>query len=140
MDKSSKHNTAFTFPGAGLFEFQIMPFSLCHTVATFQRLMDEVLQDLVNTHCLVYLDDFLVVGTSKLDLFRNLRIVLERLARAGLTLNTRKCQWFCESIHFLGHVVSNNSVQTEPAKIAKVRDWPTPKSSKDIRSFLGLAS
>ena len=43
-------------------------------------------------------------------------------------------------MHYLGHVVSEHGISTDPSKIEKVKNWPTPKNQTDVRSFLGLAS
>ena len=42
-------------------------------------------------------------------------------------------------MRFLGHVVSENGIAVDPAKVATVQDWSTPKNATDVRSFLGLA-
>lgn len=55
--------TAFTVDG-GHFEFVRMPFGLKNAPSTFQRIMDNVLKDLIGTVCLVYLDDIIVYSTS----------------------------------------------------------------------------
>ena len=39
----------------------------------------------------------------------------------------------------MGHVVSESGIAVDPAKVATVQDWPTPKNATDVRSFLGLA-
>lgn len=43
------------------------------------------------------------------------------------------------TLKYLGHVLSPNGVSTDPSKIADVQDWPSPTSTKELRSFLGLA-
>ena len=63
MAEGSQEKTAFVTHN-GLYEFAVMPFGLCNTPATFQRLMGRVLKGLVNDKCMVYLDDMLVMGRS----------------------------------------------------------------------------
>jgi hypothetical protein len=58
-----RQKTAFVTPD-GLFEFKRMPFGLANAPATFQRLMDQVLNRHKWTACLVYLDDILVFGKT----------------------------------------------------------------------------
>ena len=50
-----------------------------------------------------------------------------------------KCKTDAPQVAFLGHIISQLGVQPDPAKIAAVRDIPRPQSTKDVRSFLGLA-
>ena len=103
---ADKEKTAFSTHN-GRYAFKTMPFGLANSPVTFQRLMDLVLSGLHWTHCLVYLNDIIVVfGSSIEEHLQRLDIVLERIASAGLTLKPSKCQWlasmryhpFCENI------------------------------------------
>ena len=139
MDESSREKTAFT-TYAGLYAFCKMPFGLVNAPATFQRLMEEVLQGLTRNACLVYLDDIVVVGCSWRDHLVNLTRVLERIRGAGLKLKPQKC-WFAQKeVEYLGHIMSSDGVRTDPVKLAAVCDFPVPIDVKRLRSFLGLTS
>ena len=89
---------------------------------------------------LVYLDDIIVFSESFEDAIRRLSAVFDRLRKAGLKLKPSKCHLFQKRVHYLGHVVSEHGISTDPSKIEKVKNWPTPKNQTDVRSFLGLAS
>ena len=67
-------------------------------------------------------------------------MVLDRLREAGLKLSPKKCHLLQRVVEFLGHVVSDQGVSTDPKKVEAVRSWPVPQSPKDVRSFLGLCS
>ena len=82
-----------------------MPFGLCNAPVTFQRLMDFVLAGLNWTHCLVYLDDVIVLGRSFTEHLQNLQMVFVGLREAGLMLKPAKCTLFREEVQFLGHLV-----------------------------------
>lgn len=86
MAAGDKEKTAFSV-GTGLYEFNVMPFGLTNAPATFQRLMDVVLQGLPHTVCLVYLDDIIVHGKTFDELLRHLESVFHRLRQAGLQLS-----------------------------------------------------
>ena len=137
MAEADKCKTAFT-SHRGLFEFNVMPFGLCNAPATFQRMMDRLLGDLKHI-CLVYLDDIIVRGKGAEDCLANLKIVMDRIQAKGLKLKPKKCSFFQKSVNFLGHIVSGEGIATDPAKIAKVEQWPTPTRVGHVRSFLGLA-
>ena len=94
----------------GLFEFNVMPFGLCNAPATFQRLMDLVLAGLQWSHCLVYLDDVIILGKTFEEHLVNLPIVFERLRQAGLKLQPRKCAFLQCEVRYLGHIVSDEGV------------------------------
>ena len=139
MDKASQEKTAFT-THVGLYEFQKMPFGLANAPATFQRLMEVVLHGLAREVCFVYLDDIVVVGATWEEHLANLTRVLDRIRREGLKLKLKKCEFAQAEVLYLGHVVSSEGVRTDPAKLAAVRNFPTPTDVKGLRSFLGLAS
>jgi len=90
--------------------------------------------------CLLYLDDIIVHGRECGEVIKRLRTVLQRLRDKGLKLSPKKCILLQQTVPFLGHVVSDHSVSTDPKKIEAVRTWPSPPTVKDVKSFLGLCS
>ena len=139
MAEADKPKTAFT-TGNGLYQFTVMSFGLCNAPATFERLMEKVLSGLPWEVCLIYLDDIIVHGREFGEAMQRLRTVLQRLRDAGLKLSPKKCILLQRSVPFLGHVVSDHGVSTDPKKIEAVRTWPYPRTAKDVKSFLGLCS
>lgn len=139
MDESDKEKTAFCTT-EGLYQFRVMPFGLCNAPAAFQRLMDLVLSGLQWSQCLVYLDDIVVLGRSFEEHIQNLDSVFHRLHEAGLRLKPSKCAFFREEVHYLGHVISRNGVAPDPAKVAKVANWPTLTSRREVQQFIGFAN
>ena len=117
-----------------------MPFGLCNAPATFERLMEQILSGLNRDLCLVYLDDIIVTGKSFTEHIDNMKKVFGRLKEGNLKLNSGKCQLFRKEVKFLGHIVSANGISTDPEKVQAVREWPTPRTVKEVRSFLGLCS
>ncbi|WRX31000.1 Reverse transcriptase [Theobroma cacao] len=77
--------------------------------------------------------------TSREEYQQHLRIVLQTLREHRLYAKFSKCEFWLESVAFLGHVVSKNGVQVDPKKVETVEKWPRPTSVTEIRSFLGLA-
>ena len=90
--------------------------------------------------CLCYLDDVIVFAATFHEHLQRLERVLIQFASAGLKLKPRKCHLFQQKISYLGHIVTEKGVSTDPTKIEWVINWPTPESSTEIKSFLGLAS
>ena len=117
-----------------------MPFGLANAPATFQRLMEVVLNGLAREGCMVYLDDVLVIGRTLQEHNDNLIKVFQRLRSAGLTLKPKKCKFAHLKVCYLGHVVSAEGVRTDPAKPQAVLEFPVPTNVKQLRSFLGLTS
>ena len=139
VEPSDRPKTAFTTP-YGLYQFRVMPFGLCNAPSTFQRLMELVLSGLCWETCLIYLDDVIVFGRDWDEHLQRLRQVLSRLQEAHLKLHPGKCQFFRKSVSFLGHIISQHGVKTDPLKIQVVSHWPAPTNATELRSFLGLAS
>ncbi|KRY04938.1 Retrovirus-related Pol polyprotein from transposon 17.6, partial [Trichinella patagoniensis] len=124
----------------GLFQFRVMPFGLCNAPATFQRLMENALRGLTFKGCLLYLDDIIVYGRTEEEHLERLEGVLSRLQSVGLKIKPEKCQLMRQSVRYLGHIVTQHGVSTDPEKTAAVQEWPTPRCVREARQFLGLAS
>lgn len=86
------------------------------------------------------MDDIIVPGPSFAECLKRLEHIFQRLKNANLKLKPSKCNLFQKSVKFLGHVVSDKGVHTDPDKTEAVRIWPVPKTVKEVRSFLGLCS
>ena len=115
MDPATRDKSAFT-THCGLFEFLRMPFGLCNSPATFQRLMQAILVGLERKICYVYLDDILIFSETWQEHLSHLQEVINQFREAGLTLKPVKCLFLRESIPFLGHVISQNGILPDPAK------------------------
>ncbi|KAK8786810.1 hypothetical protein V5799_023415 [Amblyomma americanum] len=139
VDERDREKTAFVTPD-GLYEFRVLPFGLCCAPATFQRMMDTVLTGLKWQTCLVYLDDVIIFSTTFSEHLQRLRVVLEAVLSAHLTLKPQKCHFGFTELKFLGHVVSSEGIRPDPDKISAVADFPVPTDKKAVRRFLGLCS
>ncbi|SAM00834.1 hypothetical protein [Absidia glauca] len=126
--------TAFT-TRYGSFEFVVLPFGLTNAPPTFQRLMNKVLGD-----ALVYLDDILIYSKTKEEHLQHVRLVLEKLRKATLYANMKKCSFLQETVTFVGFRVSAAGIRPSDEKIKVVQDWPVPSNVQEVRQFLGLAS
>ncbi|KAJ9526673.1 hypothetical protein QJQ45_017555 [Haematococcus lacustris] len=133
------HKTAFR-TRYGHFEFTVLPFGLCNAPATFQRLMNDVLHDLLDDCVLVYLDDILIFSRTPQEHLAHLRRVLDLLRKHKLYAKLSKCEFGMDQTSFLGHIVSASGIACDPAKVVAVESWPIPTTVHDVRSFLGLAN
>ena len=139
LEEESKEKTAF-ITHAGLYEFNVMAFGLCGAPSCFERLMECVLRGLHWKIALIYLDDVLVYSRTFDDHLHRLRLVFDRFRAAGLKLKPKKCFFGRKKVKFLGHVVSEEGVRPDPAKIQAIKEYPVPTRVKDVRAFLGLAN
>lgn len=136
---ADRHKTGFV-TRRGSFQFRVLPFGMCNSPATFSRMMNLVMAGLSFEICLIYLDDIIIFAEDLETHFERLEIVLQRLQDANLKLKPSKCKLLQRQVLFLGHLVSEHGVTTDPAKIQAVEEWPTPTKVKDVRAFLGLSS
>ncbi len=129
--------TAFSTP-CGLFEYLKLPFGLKNSPAIFQRCMDKVLDGLIMKTCCVYIDDVIVHGKTKQELYCNLQEVFDRLRTANLKLKSKKCSFFKDRVDFLGFEVSKDGVKISDKHIEDVRNWPAPENIKELQKYLGF--
>ena len=102
--------------------------------------MDLVLAGLTWKVCLVYLDDVTVMANTFEQHLERLKLVMDRLQRAGLKLNPVQCKLYQLKTKFLGHVVSERGVEPDPEKVRAVVDWPTPRNLTEARAIVTLAT
>ena len=124
----------------GLYQWQVLPFGMCSAPATLTRLVDTLLRGLTYETCLIYTDDIVVYGNDVSQTLARLDEVLHRLSRAGITVKPASCRFLEPSLSYLGYVISREGVKPDPANVAAVRDWPVPKTTKDVRTFMGFAA
>uniref|UniRef100_A0A8C9TDM7 Gypsy retrotransposon integrase-like protein 1 n=1 Tax=Scleropages formosus TaxID=113540 RepID=A0A8C9TDM7_SCLFO len=124
----------------GLYQFKVMPFGLSNAPATFQRLMNTVLAGLTHTCCMVYLDDIVVASPTFDQHLTDLASVLGRLAEAGLSLKLAKCHFCTPKLRYLGYLVTPGGIGPDESKVAAIKQFPTPRTVKNMRQFLGLTS
>ena len=133
------HKTAFV-SRYGLFEYTVMPFGLCNAPATFQRIMNHLLQDGLDEFVLVFLDDILIYSRTKEEHLQHIKAVLKKLQDEKFYGRLKKCDVFKTEVEYLGFDVGAYRLKPSLSKIKAVLEWPTPKSVTDVRSFLGLAN
>jgi len=124
----------------GLFEWLVMPFGLTNSLATFMRMMEDILRPFTNDFVVVYLNDILIYSKSWEKHLQHIQQVLYTLRQNKLYANLEKCSFCMDRVHYLGYIIDNHGVHVDPAKIQVIHDWPTPTTLTELRSFLGLAN
>lgn len=140
LSEVSKPLTAFTVPGRGLYQFKVMPFGLHAAPATFQRLLDRVIGPELEPRAFAYLDDLVLATPTFEEHLELLRDVFQRLREANLKINPEKCQFCRTELRYLGHVINSQGVNTDPEKVRAIVDFLQPKTVRQLRRFLGMAS
>src|SRR6202023_3302121 len=125
----------------GLFEPLVMFFGLCNSLATFQNMMNDIFAvELDEGWILIYMDDILIFA-DKVETLQGLtKRVLRKLQDNDLFLNLDKCVFEALEVEYLGMLIKENQIMMEPKKLGSIRDWPTPTTVKQVRSFLGFGN
>ena len=137
MLPTDEHKTAFK-THQGHYQFKVMPFGLTNAPATFQCIMNQVLQPFLRQFVLVFLDDILIYSRSMGEHIQHIQQVLETLRTNKLYLKASKCSFAQQSLEYLGHIISDQGVSTDPEKTQVMLQWPIPTSFTELRAFLGL--
>ena len=138
LEENSRKVTAFSTP-KGHYEYVRCPMGLRNSPLTCQSLINSLFQGQIGDGLFVYLDDLILVSQDIDTHLSKLSLVLQKFADAGLKLNLSKCKFLRSRIEFLGHVVDKDGIHTTHDKIKAVQNFPTPKTTDNVRSFLGLA-
>ena len=123
----------------GHYEFLVMPFGLTNAPAVFMDLMNRVCKPYLDKFVIVFIDDILIYSKSKSDHEQHLRLILELLRAEKLFAKFSKCDFWLHEVQFLGHIINEQGIHVDPAKIEAVKNWKTPSTPSEVRSFLGLA-
>ncbi|KAJ9544987.1 hypothetical protein OSB04_024694 [Centaurea solstitialis] len=123
----------------GHYEFLVMSFGLTNAPAAFMDLMNRVCKPYLDNFVIVFIDDILIYSKTAEEHGEHLRKVLQMLKRERLYAKFSKCEFWLKEVQFLGHVVTQEGIKVDPTKIEAIKDWESPKSPSEVRSFLGLA-
>ena len=118
-----------------------MFFRLCNSPTMFQRFMNESFKDMIAKGWLVvYMDDLLILSPNQeTDTQRTIR-VLQRMKELDLHLKIKKCKFAVSQIDYLGMVLSPGEIRMDQMNLNGIKQWPTPKTVKDVRSFMGFTN
>ena len=122
----------------GLFEYLAMSFGYKNAPAAMQRYMDTALAGLDNVYN--YVDDILIATGEGEDHDAAVDALFRRLDEWGLRVNRDKCIFDQVKIQFLGHIISANGVEPISERLDAIRNYPQPKTQRELRRFLGLVN
>jgi hypothetical protein len=116
-----------------------MYFSLTNSLATFQKMMNEIFQDLITEGIVsIYLNNILIFTNTPKEHYQITHLVLDCIHEHKLYLRPEKCEFENTRIKYLGIIISHNKVEMDLVKIAGVADWLMPSNKKEVQSFVGF--
>lgn len=139
IDEKDKEKTAFATK-RGHFEFNRLPFGLCGAPATFQKIMNMILNKENYSRCLVYLDDVLIFSKSFDKHLEDIEVIFGKIRESGVKLSPKKCFFFKNEVKYLGHIISSEGLKTDPDKIKALENWEFPTTLKQLQQFLGFCN
>ncbi|WVZ62139.1 hypothetical protein U9M48_011919 [Paspalum notatum var. saurae] len=137
MSPEDEYKTAFK-THHGHYQFKVMPFGLTNAPATFQCIMNEILSPFLRKFVLVFLDDILIFSPNLETHLSHLTLVLAKLRQHKLYLKPSKCTFAQQSVEYLGHIISDQGVSTDPAKTEVMLTWPRPPLLLNYEHSWGL--
>ena len=115
-----------------------MSLRLNNSSAPFMDMMNRVFKQYLDLFIFVFIDDILIYSRSEEEHASHLRVVLQTLKDRQLFAKFSKCEFWLQSVAFLGHILSSKGISVDSKKIEAVKQLPRPTSVTDIRSFVGL--
>ena len=139
LHPEDRPKTAFRTP-LGHFQYTVLGFGLVNSPAIWTTCILNILRDLIGVDCLVYMDDIIIMSTTRENHPAAVQRVLDKLRHHKIYLKARKCKWALEEVEFLGYHISANGVRASESKTQALKAWPTPTNLATLRSFIGLAT
>ncbi|GJU56682.1 putative reverse transcriptase domain-containing protein [Tanacetum coccineum] len=121
------------------YKFQVMPFGITNAPAVFMDLINRVCKPYLDKFVIVFIDDILIYSRNKEEHANRLRIILKLLKKEKLYAMFSKCDFWIHIVQFFRHLIDNQGLHVDPAKIEAVKNWTSPTTPTEIRQFLGLA-
>ena len=140
MEEEDIEKTAFRAGSSSLYEFTRMPFGLTNTGASFLQTHGNVYRRPTIRYVTVLSGRYCIFAETADQMLDRIEFVFSHLKEYNLKIKPKKSHFFQTSITFLGHILSADGVSPNPEKVTKIKDWPTPKTPKEVHSFVGLAS
>ena len=123
---------------AGTFASNVMQQGDCNAPSTFQRFITHLFRDFVGNFVYAYLDDIFIFSDSIEEHQEHIRLVIDRLRRAKMVPNPKKCDFFSKKMDCLGHIIDDQGIHADSSKMTQILNWRTPRSYHDVQRFLGL--
>ncbi|XP_036346242.1 uncharacterized protein LOC118755515 [Rhagoletis pomonella] len=104
------------------------------------RALDQVIGPELEPYAFAYLDDIIVISATLQEHVQHLSEVFRRLRQANLRINSEKCEFFKKQLKYLGHVVIEKGIHTDPENVAAIKELTPPTNIRELRRFLRINS
>ena len=129
--------TAFEANGR-LYQFRRIPFDVTNGVASFQRIVDQIITDEKLEGTFAYIDNFTVCGHNRKEHDENLRRFMSAVDKYNLTLNYDKCSFGLDKINLLGYTISKGFMAPDADRLKPLLQIPVPHNQPSLRRAMGM--
>ena len=136
MDPDDQKKTSFV-TGQGTYCYRVMPFEIKNAGATYQMLVNRMFHKQIGTSMEVYIDDMLVKSTTAELHVARMAEAFQILKEYNMKLNPAKCAFGVSAGRFLGFIVNNRGIETNPNKIKAMLDMLPPSNIKEVQRLTG---
>jgi hypothetical protein len=89
--------------------------------------------------CLVYLDDIICFSATMEKHVKKLELIFKRLEQANFKIQPERCVFATDTVEYLRHICTPSGIRPDPNKVKAIKQYPIPKTVRDVRAFIGLA-
>jgi hypothetical protein len=120
------------------YEFVVIPFGVTNAPVVFRDIMHRILRPYLDKFVVVFINDILIYSKSSEEHATHLKLLLEKLKERKLYAKFNKCEFWLDTLSFLGHMISKDGIKVDPRKVVAISNWKQLQTVTEIRSFLGL--
>jgi hypothetical protein len=136
LKKEDEEKIPFITP-YGVFCYQVMPFGLKNTGATYQWMMQNCLRSQIGCNIQVYIDDVVITTRKEESLISDLAKTFDNLNRYKLKLNPTKCSFGVSVGQLLGFLVSARGIEANPEKNQVILTMGKPIKLHNVQKLAG---
>ena len=143
LDDESSNLTIFTTP-YGRYKWLRLPFGTSVSAEIFAKRLYDCVHDLSGIVCIA--DHLMIYGVGRTDdeatRDHDLKLekLLQRCREVGIRLNASKMSLRQKSVTFLGHVITQDGLQPDPAKIEAIKEMPSPTDVTGVQRLNGFVN
>ena len=137
VSEKSRPYLAFLTPW-GTYQFKKMPFGAKNAGACYSRLVELSIMKLRSKNILAYIDDIICATRDLWEHLTELENIFEMHREAGIKIRAEKTHLIQPEVDYLGYEVSEEGIRMKPSYVEKITKWPTPKTVKELNTFLGF--
>ncbi|XP_026383610.1 uncharacterized protein LOC113279117 [Papaver somniferum] len=131
-----QEHTSFFRP-RGLYCYTKIPFGLRNAGATYQRLVEDMFEDKIHNTIEVYMDNMLVKSKVTANHIDDLREIFQTMRKYKMRVNSAKCTFWVTSSKFLGYIITDKGIESDPKNIRVVLEMSSPVTIKDVQWLNG---